>query len=83
MEEKQIHNIARCVKPAHLGAKNRGRTSSYRLLFGFHDENKNDFNKKAKSTTTMTAERFKCYKNSTLFDAQNAGGGGGHAASPP
>ena len=29
--------------------------------------------KKANSTTTTTTEIFKCYKNSTLSDAQNAG----------
>ena len=29
--------------------------------------------KKANSPKTTTTETFKCYKNSTLFDAQNAG----------
>ena len=29
--------------------------------------------KKAISTTTTTSEIFKCYKNSTVFDAQNTG----------
>ena len=52
--------------------------------------------KKANSTTTTTTETFKCYKSSTLFDAQNAGnrisellvrfqiflGGGGVGACP-
>ena len=39
----------------------------------FINENKNGINKKANSTTTMTTEIFKCYKNSTLFDVQTAG----------
>ena len=30
--------------------------------------------KKANETTTMTTKTFKCHKNSTLFDAQNAAG---------
>ena len=50
--------------------------------------------KKANTTTTTTTEIFKCYKNSTLFDAQNAGNciselldfkffwGGGHTPRP-
>ena len=31
------------------------------------------YKKKANTTTTMTTGIFKCYKNSMLFDAQNAG----------
>ena len=53
-------------------------------------------NKEANSTTTTTTENFKCYKSSTLFDAQNTGnrsselldfqiflGGGGMPPGPP
>ena len=37
-------------------------------------ENKYDINKKkANTTVTMTSGFFKFYKNSTVFDAQNAG----------
>ena len=37
-------------------------------------ENKYDINKKkANTTATTTTEFFKSYKNSTFFDAQNAG----------
>ena len=42
------------------------------ICLDFINENKNDSNKKAYSTTPTNTEIFKCYKNSMLFDAQNA-----------
>ena len=43
------------------------------VCLDFINENKMIFIKKANSTTMTTSEIFKCYKNSTLSDAQNAG----------
>ena len=43
------------------------------ICLDFINENKNDSNKKAYSTTPTNTEIFKCYKNSMLNDAQNAG----------
>ena len=64
------------------------------VCLDFINENKND-NKKANSTKMTTTETFKCYKNSTVFDAQNNGNhiselldfkfflGGGGGSMPP
>ena len=47
--------------------------TSYRRLFGFHSWKKMILKNKSKYSNDENHWIFKCYKNSMLFDAQNAG----------